>query len=94
VQVLLSPCLGSLMECLHFRLRAMLEITTQGFGKVWCDNELYERVGFGYGSEQGGDLLIQETDRGLYLGLPDGRNFVIDAVDGLGGVSVARSASG
>jgi photosystem II stability/assembly factor-like uncharacterized protein/DNA-binding beta-propeller fold protein YncE len=62
---------------------AWLEIPVRGFGKVWCDNGLYERIGFGYGSEQGDDLLIQEADQGLYLGLPDGRNFVIDAVDGL-----------
>jgi hypothetical protein len=61
----------------------MLEIPIWEFGKVWCDNGLYDRIGFGYGSEQGGDLLIQETDRGLYLGLPDGRDFAIDIVNGL-----------
>jgi photosystem II stability/assembly factor-like uncharacterized protein/DNA-binding beta-propeller fold protein YncE len=60
-----------------------LEIPIRGFGRAWCDNGLNDRIGFGYGSEQGGGLLIQETERGLYLSLPDGRNFAIDVTDGL-----------
>jgi hypothetical protein len=60
-----------------------LEIPIRGFGKIWCDNSLHEHIGFSYGSEQGGDLLIQDTERGLYLRLPDGHNFVIDVADGL-----------
>lgn len=60
-----------------------LQIPIRGFGKVWCDNSLYDRIGFGYGSEKAVDLLIQEAERGLYISLPEVGNFVIDVVNGL-----------
>jgi len=60
-----------------------LQIPVRGFGKVWCDNNLYDRIGFGHGSEKAVDLLIQEAERGLYISLPEVGNFVIDIVNGL-----------
>jgi len=60
-----------------------LQIPIRGFGKVWCDNSLYDLMGFGYGSEKAVDLLIQEAERGLYLGTPEVREFVIDIIDWL-----------
>jgi hypothetical protein len=60
-----------------------LEIPVRGFGKIWCENSLHQSIGFGYGSEQGGNLLIQDTEGGLYLGLPDGPQFAIDVANGL-----------
>jgi hypothetical protein len=60
-----------------------LQIPIRGFGKVWCDNNLYDRIGFGHGSEKAVDLLIQEAERGLYISLPEVGNFVIDIVNGL-----------
>lgn len=60
-----------------------LQIPIRGFGKLWCDNSLYDDIGFGYGSERGGDLLIQEAERGFYISLPEVRNFVIDVVNRL-----------
>jgi len=70
-------------SCAGLTPPAGLQIPIRGFGRVWCDNGLYDRIGFGYGSEQGGDLLIQDTERGLYLSLPDARALVIDITSGL-----------
>jgi photosystem II stability/assembly factor-like uncharacterized protein len=60
-----------------------LQIPVRGLGKVWCDNSLYDQIGFGYGSEKAVDLLIQEAERGLYISLPESGTFVIDAINGL-----------
>jgi hypothetical protein len=58
-----------------------LQIPIRGFGKVWCDHSLHTLIGFAYESEKGGDLLTQETERGLYLSIPGAGDFVIDLVD-------------
>lgn len=70
-------------DCAGLATPDQLEIPVRGFGKIWCDNALYEAIGFAHGSEQGGALLIQDTERGLYLGLPDGTKFAIDVANGL-----------
>jgi hypothetical protein len=71
------------VDCAGLTPPDQLEIPVRGFGKIWCDNALYEAIGFAHGSEQGGNLLIQATERGLYLGLPDGTRLAIDLADGL-----------
>ncbi len=60
-----------------------LQIPIRGFGKVWCDHSLHTLIGFGYESEKAADLLVQETERGLYLSVPEAHDFVIDLADGV-----------
>ncbi|MDH4209496.1 MAG: hypothetical protein OEV76_11525, partial [Anaerolineae bacterium] len=60
-----------------------LQIPIRGFGKVWCEHGLYDDIGFAYGLEKGGDFLIQEAERGLYISVPEVGSFVIDIVNGL-----------
>ncbi len=59
-----------------------LEMPVRGFGKVWCDNSLYDLIGFGLGSEKAVDLFVQEAERGLYISLPEVGAFVIDTING------------
>jgi photosystem II stability/assembly factor-like uncharacterized protein len=59
-----------------------LQMPTRGFGKVWCENNLRDLIGFGYGSEKPTDLFIQEAERGLYMSVPEVGTFVIDVVNG------------
>ncbi|MFQ5885640.1 MAG: hypothetical protein ACE5II_00230 [Anaerolineae bacterium] len=69
-------------SCAGLTPPAGLQIPIRGFGKVWCDNSLYDLIGFGHGSEKAVDLFIQEAERGLYISLPEVGNFVIDVMNG------------
>jgi photosystem II stability/assembly factor-like uncharacterized protein len=60
-----------------------LQVPVRGFGKVWCENNLFDLVGFAYGSEKGADLLTQEAERGLYISLTGVGTFVVDVTRGL-----------
>ncbi|MGD1996566.1 MAG: NBR1-Ig-like domain-containing protein [Anaerolineae bacterium] len=43
------------------------ELPIRGFGKIWCENELWEQVGWPAQHEAGVTLLIQPTETGLLL---------------------------
>lgn len=65
-----------------------LQIPVRGFGKVWCEQGLWEAIGYGVGPERGVNLTIQDTPGGVFISAPsvgDGfLRFAIDTEHGVG----------
>ncbi|MBI2845473.1 MAG: hypothetical protein HYX86_02880 [Chloroflexi bacterium] len=64
-----------------------LQVPIRGFGKVWCENQLWERIGFGVGWERGVEMTIQQGENGFYISVPpEGESepliFVLDTEKG------------
>lgn len=64
-----------------------LQIPIRGFGKVWCENQWWERIGFGLGWERGVEITVREGENGLYISVPpegegDPLIFILDTEKG------------
>ena len=46
------------------------ELPIRGFGKVWCQEDLVDLIGWPAAPEEGATFLIQRTERGLLMRLP------------------------
>ncbi len=69
-------------DCADMDVPEGYQLPVRGFGKVWCENELWEddRVGWPKNPEWGVTLRIQPAEHGLYVevtGMPNGYTYVL-----------------
>ncbi len=61
----------------------------RGFGKVWCEHELWETLGWPESSEGSVTLTIQSTDRGVLMSVPIASETYLVAIDFETGMGMA-----
>ena len=43
------------------------ELPVRGFGKIWCENNLVDQIGWPADAEEAADILVQPTQYGLLM---------------------------
>ena len=54
-------------DCQDMTVPEGYELPARGFGKIWCDNELWDVIGWPDTGEQAATLLVQPTETGQLL---------------------------
>jgi hypothetical protein len=54
-------------NCAGMTVPSGYELPVRGFGKIWCENNLVDQIGWPADSEEAADILVQPTQRGLLM---------------------------
>jgi hypothetical protein len=54
-------------DCAAMTVPSGYELPVRGFGKVWCENDLVDQIGWPADPEEAADILVQPTQVGLLM---------------------------